>query len=83
MFSEYEIVIGGNRQWVICCDKWKLEKKDLYSIYYRKPRIPKLDEYEYDYRNMIANGIISLINGIVYNFECKELTKLLELAIIN
>lgn len=75
MFSEYEIVIGGNRQWVIRCDKWELEKKDLYSIYYRKPRIPKLDEYEYDYRSMIAKDIISLVNGIVDDFEGKVLTK--------
>lgn len=75
MFSEYEIVIGGNRQWVICCDKWKLQKKDLYSIYYRKPRIPNLDEYEYAYRSMIAKDIISLVNGIVDDFEGKVLTK--------
>lgn len=75
MFSEYEIAIGGDKQWVISCDKWELQKKDLYSIYYRKPRIPNLEEYEYVYRSMIARDIISLVNGIVDNFEGKVLTK--------
>lgn len=75
LFSEYEIIIGGDRQWVINCDKWKLEKKEVYSIYYRKPRLPKLDDYEYDYRSMIAKDIIALVNGIVDDFEGKVLTK--------
>ena len=32
-------------------------------IYYRKPRLPNLDEYSNAYRGMIAKDIISLING--------------------
>lgn len=52
-----------------------LKKKDLYSIYYRKPRLPKLDVFESDYRGMISRDIMSLINGIVDDFEGKVLSK--------
>lgn len=75
LFSGYEIVIGGNGHWSICCENWILEKKDIHSIYYRKPRLPKMDEYAYEYRSMIARDIIALINGIVDDFDGKVLTK--------
>jgi hypothetical protein len=74
-FSKYEVIIGGSNQWSISCDEWKLEKNDLYSIYYRKPRLPNLEEYELAYRSMISKDIISLVNGIVDDFEGKVLTK--------
>lgn len=75
MFSRYKIILGGVKQWVISCNEWSLEKKELYSIYYRKPRIPKLDKYNYEYQSMIAKDIISLINGIADDFQGKVLTK--------
>lgn len=75
VFSKYEVVLGGTRQWVISCSEWSLEKKELYSIYYRKPRLPELDKYNLDYQGMIAKDIISLINGIVDDFHGKVLTK--------
>lgn len=75
MFSKYEIVLGGSGEWMILCDEWSLEKKEVYSIYYRKPRLPKLDEYRDEYRGMIAKDIISLINGLVDDFQGRVLTK--------
>lgn len=75
VFSKYEVVLGGTRQWVISCSEWSLEKRELYSIYYRKPRLPELDKYNLDYQGMIAKDIISLINGIVDDFHGKVLTK--------
>jgi len=74
-FSEYEIIIGGSNQWMISCDKWKVKKSDIHSVYYRKPRLPIVEEYENDYRGMIYRDIISLVNGIVDDFEGKVLTK--------
>lgn len=74
-FSEYKISIENENQWIIECNKWMLKKKDLYSIYYRKPRLPKLDVFESDYRGMISRNIMSLINGIVDDFEGKVLSK--------
>lgn len=75
MFSQYEIVLDGNGKWMISCDEWILEKGEVYSIYYRKPRLPELDEYSHEYRGMIAKDIISLINGIVDDFQGRVLTK--------
>lgn len=74
-FSEYEISIESKNKWTIKCNKWLLKKEDLYSIYYRKPRLPKLDMFEYDYRGMIAKDIMAIINGIVDDFEGKVLSR--------
>lgn len=74
-FSEYKIVVGGCNQWIISCDKWEVRKSEIHSIYYRKPRLPKLDEFEYKYRGMIFKDIIALVNGIVDDFDGKVLTK--------
>ena len=75
MFPKYEVILGGSKQWMISCDEWSLEKKELHSIYYRKPRLPNLDEYSNAYRGMIAKDIISLINGIVDDFQGRVLTR--------
>lgn len=74
-FSQYKIDIRTSSQWTICCNNFKLDKSMVYSIYYRKPILPDLSEYEESYHKMIAKDIISLINGIVDDFEGKVLTK--------
>lgn len=73
--SKYRIDVGAINQWTIACSNWKIEKSSVYSIYYRKPILPDLSKYEEDYHGMIAKDIISLINGIVDDFEGKVLTK--------
>lgn len=74
-FSEYKIIIGESEQWKIICEHWSLIKKDIYSIYYRKPRIPDLSEFEKEYQYMIARDMISVVNGLVDDFEGKVLSK--------
>lgn len=74
-FYEYEINIEDKKQWTIKCKAWILQKAELYSIYYRKPRLPNLNLYEYEYRHVIARDIMALINGIVDDFEGKVLSK--------
>lgn len=74
-FENYEINIGGENQWTISCSEWTLRKNELYSIYYRKPRLPDLSIYEVEYRAMISRDIIAVINGIADDFDGKVLTK--------
>lgn len=74
-FSKYRIDVDEASQWMIACNNWAIEKSSVHSIYYRKPILPDLSKYEEDYHGMIAKDIISLINGIVDDFEGKVLTK--------
>jgi hypothetical protein len=73
--SKYRIDVDKERQWIITCSNWALEKSSVCSIYYRKPILPNLAEFEKDYHGMIAKDIISLINGIVDDFDGRVLTK--------
>lgn len=75
LFEQYQIIIGDSSQWIITCSEWTLEKRELFSIYYRKPRLPRLEDYESDYRYMISKDIIAVVNGIVDDFEGRVLTK--------
>lgn len=75
--NRYNISIGNNKFWVIEdkeCDRI-IEKRQVHSIYYRKPRLPDLQYYEKAYHNMIAKDIIAVINGLVDEFDGKVLTK--------
>lgn len=76
-FSDYEIIIGGINQWEIrnLISKQFIKREEVFSIYYRKPRLPSLNDYEFSYQNMIAKDIIAVINGLVDDFDGKVLTK--------
>lgn len=74
-FANYAFNIGIDTGWTISCSQWNIRESDVYSIYYRKPLLPDLTEYEDFYRSMISRDIISLINGIVDDFSGKVLTK--------
>lgn len=73
--SKYRIDVDEVSQWMITCRDWVIDKSSVYSIYYRKPILPDLSEYEENYHGMIAKDIISLINGIVDDFDGRVLTK--------
>ncbi|WP_440977704.1 hypothetical protein [Sedimentibacter sp. LTW-03] len=75
--DKYLISVGSDFTWSIQNDEWNtiLYKQDVFSIYYRKPRFPDLSKFEPEYRNMINNDILALINGLVDSFNGKVLTK--------
>lgn len=77
LLDRYEISICNEYEWSIGCLDWNiiLYKNDIYSIYYRKPKFPNLYEFEPEYRRMINNDILALINGIADSFDGKVLTK--------
>lgn len=74
-FSNYKFNISIDVGWTISCSQWSIKETDIYSIYYRKPLLPDLTEYEDFYQTMISRDIISLINGIVDSFDGKVLTR--------
>lgn len=73
-FGQYKFYIG-NTGWQISDGKVSINSQDIYSIYYRKPMLPDLGEYDPQYHLMIQRDIISVINGIVDSFSGKVLTK--------
>ena len=55
-FYKYDIKIGLSEYWVIEHEKWKLSKCDTKSIYYRKPRLPDLSDYDFKYNQLVYNS---------------------------
>jgi glutathione synthase/RimK-type ligase-like ATP-grasp enzyme len=77
MLNQYEIGVVNEYGWYIKnkLSGFCLYKRDVYSIYYRKPIFPNLGDYEIQYRNMIQRDIDCFINGIANDFEGKVLSK--------
>lgn len=75
LFDKYQIELTGDGDWLIRTNLWCIKKSDIYSIYYRKPKLPNLSGYEDKYRYMIQRDIIAVINGLVDSFEGIVLTK--------
>ena len=73
-FGQYRFHIG-NGVWQISNGNLSISSSDIHSIYYRKPMLPDLGEYDPQYHLMIQRDIISVINGIVDSFSGKVLTK--------
>lgn len=72
-FDSYGISYNGNG-WSISNGDTEISSSVVQSIYYRKPYLPDLSNYEVKYRGMIADDIIYLIKGLVAASECKKLT---------
>lgn len=68
MLPYYKIEITENG-WLISTDEWCVTSDFIYSIYYRKPRLPNISIYEPQYINMIQKDIITLIEGIANSFD--------------
>ena len=77
MLNQYESGVVNEYGWYIKnkLSGFCLYKRDVYSIYYRKPIFPNLGDYEIQYRNMIQRDIDCFINGIANDFEGKVLSK--------
>ena len=73
-FKSYKFHIG-NDGWSIFRECEKISSSDVYSIYYRKPILPDLGEYDSQYHLMIQRDVISVINGIADSFCGKVLTR--------
>ncbi|MDU1978385.1 MAG: hypothetical protein E6726_08255 [Clostridium sp.] len=74
-FDKYEFNVSFNGGFTIKSRQWEIKENEIYSIYYRKPMLPKLSEYNEIYHNMIARDIISYITGIVDAFDGKVLSR--------
>lgn len=74
-FDDYRISVGLLDDWRITFDNTSISKADVLSIYYRKPYLPDLSDYEVPYQSMIARDIISLINGITDEYKGIVLTR--------
>lgn len=61
--------------WDISDGEENYSEQEIYSIYYRKPMLPELQEYKPQYHSMIQRDIIAVINGIADSFCGKVLTK--------
>ena len=73
-FNRYNFSIV-NDKWEIESSSWKISKIDVDSIYYRKPEIPSLVDYDKSDRLIIAGDMIAMVNGIVDDFYGTVLTK--------
>lgn len=74
MFDKYQIDITENN-WKITTDSWSICRDAIFSIYYRKPRLPDLSNYEGEYQSMIQKDIIATIVGLVDSFNGIVLSK--------
>lgn len=72
--KDYKVNIN-NQGWSISHHDEYITNNDIYSIYYRKPTFPDLNEYDVSYHAMIHKDIIAIINGIVDAFSGTVLTK--------
>lgn len=77
LFSKYEVKIGDEYGWTVFdkISKIDINYSSTSSIYYRKPCLPNLSEYEKKYHLLIKKDIITLINGIANEFNGRVLSR--------
>lgn len=74
-FGEYSIDISSNKGWSILSKVWTIREEDIFSIYYRKPTLPKLEKIDFKYHSLMYKDMISTIDGILEVFNGRCLTK--------
>lgn len=74
LLSDYSIDINA-KGWQITNENWSICSTELNSIYYRKPRMPNLDDFEFRYQFLIQKDIIVFIEGLVNSFNGYVLSK--------
>ncbi len=75
-FNKYSISVNDKTfSWEISNEYRKVSIDDIDAIYYRKPQLPNLSNYESIYHKLIYKELISFIEGIVETFEGKCLSK--------
>ena len=74
-FDKYEFNIDFQNGFNIKNEYWYANELEINAIYYRKPLLPNLNDFEYGYIKMISKDIISIINGFVDAFDRNVLSK--------
>lgn len=70
LFGNYKLKIGGNPFWSIeDGDGNRITDLNTQAIYYRKPLLPPLSEYEPAYRNFMQREIVACIEGLADSFQ--------------
>lgn len=69
LYDDYEISVKNNSCWQIESKHWILKEEELTAIYYRKPSLPNLSNYEAIYHGMMQREMITLLKGLVDSFE--------------
>ena len=76
LIGNYQIKIQDKDPfWEIQFGNTSINNLETLSIYYRKPLLPKLEEYDKNFRDFMRREIVSVIDGIVESFPGKCLTK--------
>lgn len=74
-FYKYEFDVNFEDGFSIKNKRWYIRECEITAIYYRKPMLPDLSEFESGYIKMISKDIIYFINGLVDSFKGKVLSK--------
>ncbi len=61
--------------WQITEDNRTITNKSVYSIYYRKPLLPKINEYSQEYAFVAQKDIVAFINGLADSFGGRVLSR--------
>ena len=69
VFGDYKFRIGGNPFWSIeDSDGNQIDNLNIHAIYYRKPLLPQLSDYEPKYRSFMQREIVACIEGVADSF---------------
>jgi len=72
--DEYQISFYNSR-WEIIDSFKSITNNDVKAIYYRKPVLPHLDQFNPQYHNYMHKEILTLIEGVIEQFEGNCLSK--------
>ena len=61
--------------WQITEDNRTITNKSVYSIYYRKPLLPNINEYSQEYAFVAQKDIVAFINGLADSFGGRVLSR--------
>lgn len=73
-YQNYKITLS-NHEWIIESSDYRVDISDIHSIYYRKPLLPNLEEYDPLFHDYMKKEMSSLITGIIEGFTGFVLTK--------
>jgi glutathione synthase/RimK-type ligase-like ATP-grasp enzyme len=74
-FKDYIIEIDEIVGWVIKYKHWEINQSQIDAIYYRKPSMPNISEYNPKFHRMIQKDLLTLFQGLVETFKGRCLTK--------